>query len=266
MVAAEEEAGMNAYALYPSLKSKVVLITGGGSGIGAEHVAQFLAQGAAVGFIDNNREASEALVAELAEKNIGAPDFLHADLRDVGALERAIADFAGRRGDIDILLNNAAHDQRHTLEDLTVEFFDERIAVNLRHLAFAAKAVAPAMKRKGRGAIVNFGSMSWRVGFGGMPIYMTAKAGIEGLTRALARDLGPFGIRVNCIIPGWIMTKRQLDLWVDEEAKARIRRSQCLPDLVQPADVSRMALWLAADDSRMCTSQTFTVDGGWSWG
>lgn len=257
---------MSGNAIYPSLKDKVVLITGGGSGIGAAHVAEFCAQGAKVGFIDIDRQAAQAVVAKAGSDGGAAPKFMEVDLRDIPALEAAIAEFAGEAGDVDILLNNAAHDERHKLEDLTVEYFDDRIAVNLRHVAFATKAVLPGMKKKGKGSIVNFGSISWRIGFGGIPIYMAAKAGIEGLTRCLARDLGEHGIRVNCVIPGWIMTQRQLDLWVNEETKAFIRTQQCLKDLVQPADVARMALWLASDDSRMCTSQTFTVDGGWSWG
>lgn len=255
---------MNNWAQYPSLKDRVVLVSGGGSGIGAEHVTQFCRQGARVGFIDYNPDVSLALIERLKAEGLPAPDFLQADLRNISELEAAIKGFAARAGDIEVLLNNAAHDERHKLEDVTPEYFEERIAFNLRHMVFCAKAVAPAMKRRGTGSIINFGSFSWRVGLEGMPIYVTAKAGIEGLTKGLARELGADGIRVNCVIPGWIMTERQLELWVDEKAKERIRTMQCLKDLVQPADVSRMALWLAADDSRMCTSQFFTVDGGWS--
>ncbi|MBY3101249.1 SDR family oxidoreductase [Rhizobium laguerreae] len=255
---------MNNWASYPSLKNRVVLITGGGSGIGAEHVIQFCRQGARVGFIDYNSKVSNALVERLASVCAHAPEFLQADLRDVGQVETVIAEFAERVGDVEVLLNNAAHDERHRLEDVTPEYFDERIAFNLRHLVFCAKAVAPGMKRRGGGSIINFGSFSWRIGSAGLPIYLTAKAGIEGLTKGLARDLGADGIRVNCVVPGWIMTGRQLELWMDEEVKKRIIDMQCLKDLVQPSDVSRMALWLASDDSRMCTSQFFVVDGGWS--
>jgi NAD(P)-dependent dehydrogenase (short-subunit alcohol dehydrogenase family) len=252
------------YAIYPSLKDRVVLITGGAGGIGAEHVMQFAAQGARVGFIDYNPEAAAAVVDKVRAAGHAAPDFLQVDLRDIAALEAAIAGFIAKAGPVTVLVNNAAHDERHTLMEVTSDYFDERIAFNLKHMLFCAKAVAPGMKAAGGGSIVNFGSFSWRVGLEGMPVYVTAKAGIEGLTKGLARELGGDAIRVNCVIPGWIMTERQLELWVTEETKDRIRANQCLKDLVMPADVSRMALWLAADDSRMCSSQFFTVDGGWS--
>lgn len=253
---------MSDFAIYPSLKGKTVLITGGGSGIGASHVLRFAEQGARIGFIDNNREVSMALVEGVKAAGHASPTFIEADLRDVDALKAAIAGFAAG-GSVDVLLNNAAHDERHTLAEVTAAYFDERIAVNLRHLFFAAQAVVPGMIAGNGGAIINFGSFSWHAGFGGMPVYVTAKAGIEGMTRGLARDLGVHNIRVNCVIPGWIMTQRQLDLWVDEAAEARIRDMQCLKEPVYPADVTRMALWLAAVDSRMVTSQTFVVDGGW---
>lgn len=255
---------MGSFAIYPSLKGRVVLVTGGAGGIGAEHVMQFSAQGARVGFIDYNPEAAGAVVDRVVAAGHAAPDFIQVDLRDIDALEGAIAGFIAKAGPVEVLLNNAAHDQRHKLEDVTSDYFDERIAFNLKHMLFCAKAVAPGMREKGAGSIINFGSFSWRVGLEGMPVYVTAKAGIEGMTKGLARELGSAGIRVNCVIPGWIMTERQLELWVTEETKDRIRSMQCLQDLVMPADVSRMALWLAADDSRMCSSQFFTVDGGWS--
>lgn len=254
---------MSQFAIYPSLRDKVVLITGGGSGIGASHVEQFCAQGAKVGFLDINRSASEELVARIAEAGYAKPMFFEADLRDIAAVKECIGRFAAAVGDVDVLLNNAAHDERHRIEDVTVEYWDDRIAVNLRHLFFAAQAVIPGMVRKKKGVIINFGSLSWHIAMGGMPVYVTAKAGIEGLTRGLARDLGPHDIRVNCIIPGWIMTQRQLDLWVTPESEKEIEKNQCLKSKVYPDDVARMALWLAADDSRMCTNQTFVVDGGW---
>lgn len=252
------------FAIYPSLKDRVVLITGGAGGIGAEHVAQFAAQGARVGFIDYNPDTGNAVVEKVRAMGHAAPDFLQVDLRDIAALEAAIAGFIERAGPVEVLLNNAAHDERHKLEDVTSDYFDERIAFNLKHMVFCAKAVAPGMRSLGRGSIINFGSFSWRVGLEGMPLYVTAKAGIEGLTKGLARELGADGIRVNCLLPGWIMTERQLELWVDEKTKEHIRTMQCLKDLIEPADVSRMALWLASDDSRMCSAQFFTVDGGWS--
>ncbi len=255
---------MDDFAIYPSLKGKVALVTGGGSGIGAAHVKELTAQGVRVGFIDNNAEVSRALCDEIAATGKARPTFIEADLRDTAALKAAIDGFMAEAGTVDILFNNAAHDQRHEFEDVTSEYFDERIAVNLKHQFFAAQAVTPGMREKGGGSIVNFGSFSWRVGFSGMPVYTTAKAAIEGLTRSLARDLGAYNIRVNCVIPGWIMTERQLTLWVDEKTKEHIKAQQCLKSLIEPSDVSRMALWLSAADSRMVSSQTFVVDGGWS--
>jgi NAD(P)-dependent dehydrogenase (short-subunit alcohol dehydrogenase family) len=162
------------------------------------------------------------------------------------------------------LVNNAARDDRHAIADVTPEFWDERMQVNLRHQFFAAQAVLPAMRTRKRGSIINMGSTSWMISHGNMPAYVTAKAAIHGLTRGLARDAGPDGIRVNCVVPGWIMTERQVSMWLTPEGEAEITRSQCLPDKLYPADVSRMVLWLAADDSRMVTAQDFVVDGGWT--
>jgi D-xylose 1-dehydrogenase len=252
------------FAQYPSLEGRHVLVTGGGGGIGASHVEQFYRQGARVVFIERDATAAQALLDKLEEESLHKPVFLQVDLRDVGAVQKAIAAHIATHGDIDVLVNNAAHDERHTLESVSVEYWDERVALNLRHLFFCAQAVVPGMIRRGGGSIINVGSFSWHVGLGGMPIYTAAKAGIEGLTRGLARDLGQHKVRVNTLIPGWIMTQRQLELWVDEEGKAEIARRQCLKDLVMPDDVARMALWLASDDSRMCSAQNFVVDGGWS--
>jgi D-xylose 1-dehydrogenase len=249
-------------AIYPSLRDRVVFVTGGGSGIGAEEVTQFAAQGARVAFVDIADEPSHALVASLAAAGHQEPFFQHCDLTDIAALRAAIAEIARRLGPITVLVNNAANDQRHRWEDVTPEYWDERLATNLRHQFFAIQAVAPMMREAGGGSIVNFGSVSWHAGQGGMPAYTTAKAGVEGLTRGMARDLGPDNIRVNCVIPGWIMTERQIRLWLTPEAEANLIRSQCLKQKLVPADVARMVLWLAADDSRMCTSQVFVVDAG----
>jgi NAD(P)-dependent dehydrogenase (short-subunit alcohol dehydrogenase family) len=249
-------------AVYPSLRDRVVLVTGGGSGIGAEEVTQFAAQGARVAFLDIAREPAEALVARIAAAGHPEPLFCHCDLTDIAALRAAIAEIGRRIGPVTVLVNNAANDQRHKWEDVTPEYWDERQAVNLRHQFFAIQAVAPMMKDAGGGSIVNFGSVSWHVGQGGMPAYTTAKAAVEGLTRGMARDLGPDNIRVNCVVPGWIMTERQINLWLTPEAEANLIRSQCLKRKLEPADVARMVLWLAADDSRMCTSQLFVVDAG----
>jgi len=249
-------------ATYPSLRERVVFVTGGGSGIGAEEVSQFAAQGALVAFVDIAGEPSRALAARLVAAGHPEPFFQHCDLTDIAALRGAIAEVGRRLGPITVLVNNAANDQRHAWEDVTPEYWDERLAVNLRHQFFAIQAVAPMMQAAGGGSIVNFGSISWHAGQGGMPAYTTAKAGVEGLTRGMARDLGPANIRVNCVVPGWIMTERQVSLWLTPEGEANLLRSQCLKRKLVPADVARMVLWLAADDSRMCTSQLFVVDAG----
>jgi NAD(P)-dependent dehydrogenase (short-subunit alcohol dehydrogenase family) len=250
-------------AVYPSLRDRVVLITGGATGIGAAHVAHFAAQGARVAFLDIQDEPAEALAARIAEAGQPRPLFLHCDLTKTAELQAAIREAAAQLGPVDVLVNNAAHDQRHKWQEVTEAYWEDRLAVNLRHQFFAIQAVAPMMQAKGRGSIVNFGSISWHVGQGGMPAYTTAKAGVEGLTRSFARDLGPDRIRVNCVIPGWIMTERQKALWLTPEAEAATLTAQCLKSMLVPDDVSRLVLWLAADDSRMCTSQLFVVDGGW---
>jgi D-xylose 1-dehydrogenase len=249
-------------AIYPSLRERVVFVTGGGSGIGAAEVSHFAAQGARVAFVDIADEASRALAGTLKSKGHPEPFFQHCDITDIVALRSAIAEVAHTLGPISVLVNNAANDQRHSWEDMTPEYWDERMAVNLRHQFFAIQAVAPMMKQTGHGSIVNFGSMSWHASQGGLPAYTTAKAAVEGLTKGMARDLGVFGIRVNCVIPGWIMTERQIKLWLTAEGEAILMRAQCLKQKLQPADVARLVLWLAADDSRMCTSQLWVVDGG----
>lgn len=251
-----------AFATYPSLRDRVVFVTGGGSGIGAAEVEYFAQQGARVAFIDIAQEASEALCARLGAAGLPAPFFQRCDITDIAALYGAIAEVARRLGPITVLVNNAANDQRHRWEDMTPAYWDERLAINLRHQFFAIQAIAPMMREAGGGSIVNFGSSSWHMSEGGMPAYTTAKAAVEGLTRGMARDLGPDKIRVNCVIPGWIMTERQITLWLTPEAEANLMRAQCLKEKVMPADVARLVLWLAADDSRMCTSQLWVVDGG----
>lgn len=253
---------MEELAVYPSLRGRTVLITGGASGIGACLVTQFCRQGARVSFLDVQVEAAEALCGRLAEEG-AAPRFLRCDLRDVDLLQAAVVEVAALDGDIAVLVNNAANDDRHRIEEVSAAYWDDRIAVNLRHQFFAAQAVIPGMRRRGGGSIVNFGSMTWHASEGGYPAYATCKAAVEGLTRSLARDLGPDRIRVNTVIPGWVMTERQVRLWLDAEGEAEIARRQCLKDKLRPEDVARMALFLAADDSRMCTAQNFIVDAGW---
>ena len=250
------------FAIYPSLRDRVVFVTGGGGGIGAEEVTQFAAQGAKVAFVDIADEQSRALVAKLRDAGYPAPLYQYCDLRDVAALQAAIAEATRQLGPITVLVNNAANDQRHKWEDVTPEYWDERMATNLRHQFFAIQAIAPNMRAAGGGSIINFGSASWHNMQGGMPAYTTAKAGVEGLTRGMARDLGGDAIRVNTVIPGWIMTERQVTLWLTPEAEANLMHMQCLKQKVVPADVARLVLWLASDDSRMCSGQLWVVDGG----
>ena len=249
-------------AVYPSLRGRPVLITGGASGIGASVVRQFCSQGARVSFLDVQVEAAQALCDQIGAEG-EEPRFIRCDLRDVEALQAAVAKIMAVDGDTAVLHTNAAHDARHRIEDVTAAYWYDRIAVNLRHQFFAAQAVITGMRRRGGGSIINFGSMTWHASEGGYPAYATCKAAVEGLTRSLARDLGPDRIRVNTIIPGWVMTERQMQLWLDAEGDAEIGRRQCLKDKLQPDDVARMALFLAADDSRMCTAQNFIVDAGW---
>jgi len=250
------------YARYPSLSARTVFITGGATGIGASFVEHFAVQGARVAFCDIDASAGEALADALGDAR-EKPLFLACDVTDIDALRSAIADAQSAFGPIAALVNNAANDVRHALADVTPDSFDSGIAVNLRHQFFAAQAVVEDMKRAGGGSIINLGSISWMLKQGGMPVYLTAKAAIQGLTRALARDLGPFGIRVNSLVPGWVLTEKQRRLWLDEAGKRALKEGQCLDGELMPEDLARMALFLAADDSRMITAQDFIVDGGW---
>jgi len=252
------------YARYPSLADRVVLITGGATGIGATMVEEFATQAAKVAFLDIDHAAGEALAARVALTASHAPLFVRCDLCDIDALRAAVGQVRRHWGAIGVLVNNAANDQRHALEGVSAESWDAGVAVNLRHQFFASQAAAEDMRAARRGSIINFGSASWMVKQGGMPVYTTSKAAVQGLTRSLARDLGPYGIRVNTIVPGWVMTEKQLRLWVTEEAMRQMDQAQCLPGRLQPADIARMAMFLAADDSAMCTAQDFIVDAGWT--
>jgi NAD(P)-dependent dehydrogenase (short-subunit alcohol dehydrogenase family) len=251
------------YATYPSLSDAVVLVSGGASGLGAEFVAQFAAQGARVGFVDIAAEAGETLAAAVAERGHPRPHFRVCDVRDLDAYRAVIGEIAAELGDVEVLVNNAGHDVRHDVTTIDPKHWDELMRVNLDHQFFAAQAVAPAMRAAGRGSIINMGSISAHVDLLDLPAYMTAKAGIEGLTRSLSREYGPDGVRVNCVLPGWIMTPRQLENWVTPESDAHRSAAQALPQRLEPADVARLVLWLAADDSRSCTGQHWVVDGGW---
>jgi NAD(P)-dependent dehydrogenase (short-subunit alcohol dehydrogenase family) len=254
---------MNQDAIYPSLRDKRAFVTGGASGIGAEIVARLARQGTQVAFVDIATAPAEALVASLAAEGCPAPRFTHCDLRDIPALQTTIRAAATAMGGIDILVNNAAHDDRHDWRTVTEAYWQDRMDVNLRHQFFAIQAAAPYMQEVAGGSIINFGSISWRRATGGMPAYTSAKAAVEGLTRSFARDLGPDGIRVNCIIPGWIITERQKALWLTPEAEKATLEVQCLKELLRPDSIARMVLWLASAESRMCTAQCWTVDGGW---
>lgn len=255
---------MATLARYPSLADRVVLITGGATGIGATLVEQFVAQGARVGFIDIDVPSGEALAGRLTPGARTPPLFAPADVTDTPGLEAAIDTVRDRFGPVAALLNNAANDQRHTVEATTPETWDAAIAVNLKHQFFAARKVSADMKAAGGGSIVNFGSISWMLKQGGMPVYTTAKSAVQGLTRSLARDLGPYNIRVNTIVPGWVMTDKQQRLWLDEKGRQDIARGQCINQPLQPIHIASMALFLAADDSAMCSAQDFVVDGGWA--
>ena len=244
-------------AVYPSLKGKKVLVTGGASGIGAALVERFAGQGSRVALIDIDEDAGTALAARVA-----GTTFVPCNLRDINALKTVVKRVETTLKGIDILLNNAASDDRHELDEITPEYWDERIATNLRHLFFAAQAAAPAMRAAGGGAIVNFGSISWHLGLPSLVVYQTAKAGIEGLTRSLARELGRDNIRVTTIVPGSVQTPRQAK-WYTPEGEDKIVAAQCLNDRIQPADVAALALFLASDDARLCTGHEYFVDAGW---
>ncbi len=249
---------MSEFAIFPSLKGKTVLVTGGAQGIGSEIVRAFANQGARVGFIDLDAEGSAALASSVE----GIVDFETCDLRDVDAQRRAIAALADRQGDPSVLVNNAARDDRHDWQDVTPEYWDERQATNLRHMFFSIQAVAPGMIKAGGGSIINLGSNSWWEAGGGFPAYATAKSAVHGLTRTMARDLGKHRIRVNAVVPGWIMTERQKELWATPEKLAAHRQRQCLPDLIEPQYVARMVLFLASDDAAMCTAGNYMVEAG----
>jgi NAD(P)-dependent dehydrogenase (short-subunit alcohol dehydrogenase family) len=254
---ADSVPGRAASAIYPSLAGKRVVITGGGSGIGAGLVEAFARQGAEVIFVDLLERESAELIAKLADAPI-KPVFHRLDLTDIPAVEL----FFMSLGSIDVLVNNAGNDDRHALQDVTPAYWDERMAVNLRHMLFAAKAVTPGMKQRGGGAIINFGSISWHLGLPDLVLYETAKAGIEGMTRALARELGGDNIRVTAVIPGNVKTPRQMK-WYTPEGEAEIVDNQCLKTRITPEDVAALVLFLASDDGRMCTGHGYWIDAGW---
>ena len=249
---------MTEFARYPSLEGKSVIVTGGASGIGAATVAAFAAQGAKVGFLDRDAESAAAL----KDGTDGTVDYELCDLCDIEALRAGITALAERHGLATVLVNNAARDDRHKWQDVTPEYWDERQATNIRHMFFAIQAVAPGMIAAGGGSIVNLGSNSWWEAQGGFPAYTTAKSAVHGLTRTMARDLGEHRIRVNTVVPGWIMTERQKELWATPEALEKHLQRQCLPDLIEPVYVARMVVFLASDDATACTANNFFVEAG----
>jgi NAD(P)-dependent dehydrogenase (short-subunit alcohol dehydrogenase family) len=247
------------FARYPSLRGRVVVVTGGASGIGASIVEAFVAQGARVAFLDIQDGPGEALVARLD----GAAVYYKCDLTDIDALQRTMELVLERFGTVDVLVNNAANDTRHSIEEVTSAAWDRMMAVNLKHQFFMSQAVIPAMRRAGRGSIIQMSSIAWVIPSTGLPVYVTAKAAVVGMTRTLAHELGGDNIRVNCILPGAILTERQKQLWFTPEYEAEVLRNQALKRMLQPEEVARLVLFLAADDSAGITSQSYVLDGGW---
>jgi NAD(P)-dependent dehydrogenase (short-subunit alcohol dehydrogenase family) len=255
-------AGGRMAAIYPDLEGKTVIVTGGGSGIGEAIVRRFAAQKARIGFLDIAEAPSRALAHELEGEGAEVA-FEHCDLTDIAALRAAVDAVRSRFGPIGVLVNNAAHDERHATEEVTEAYWDQRMAVNLKHQFFAAQAVLPDMKAAGSGSIINMGSVSWMIGQGGMAAYTACKSAVLGLTRSLARDFGAYGIRVNAVAPGWIFTQRQIELWLTPEAEAQVRDRQCLKRKLMPDEIASFVLFLASDEASACTNQHYVVDGGW---
>jgi NAD(P)-dependent dehydrogenase (short-subunit alcohol dehydrogenase family) len=252
---------MSEIASYPSLKDKVVLITGGASGIGETIVENFLQQGSKVVFLDKEKDLGLRLVSKLKNYNYKAI-FKECDLINIEDLKSKINQIREQVGLISILVNNAANDERHDIDSVTPEYWDNRMNVNLRHYFFTIQSVYKDMKLLGKGAIVNIGSFSWMLGQGGMPGYTTSKSAIMGLTRTIARDLGVYNIRVNCVVPGWIITERQKKLWLTPEIEKQQLERQCIKRMLEPNDIAKPVLFFASDQSSGCTAQNYVVDGG----
>jgi len=253
----------SAFAVYPSLRDRAVVVTGGASGIGEKIVEHFVQQGARVAFLDIQEEAAADLVQKVSSDGHSSPLFLPCDLTDINALTDCLQKIVAEFKTVDVLVNNAGNDTRHAVEEVTSDYWDLAMAVNLKHQFFAAQAVIPVMKRAGRGSIINMSSISWIIPTTGLPVYVAAKAAIVGLTRTLAHELGPDNIRVNAVLPGATLTERQKKLWFSDAYKAEILNKQALKRMIQPEEVARLVLFLAADDSSAITSQSYVVDGGW---
>ena len=248
---------------YFDLENKRVFITGGGSGIGASIVEHFCEQGSEVYFVDINAEESKKLVDEMKNKKFKEPTFIECDLINIKLLQETISKILTEKGPINILINNAANDTRHKIDDVTVEYWDERINVNLRHFFFTVQAVKKSMIENNGGVIINMGSTSWMVGQGGMAAYTAAKSGVVGMTRSFARDLGEFNIRVNSVVPGWVMTQRQIDMWLNKESEEELMKKQCLKEKLMPNEIAQAVLFCSSDQSSGCTNQSYIVDKGW---
>jgi NAD(P)-dependent dehydrogenase (short-subunit alcohol dehydrogenase family) len=249
---------MSEFAIYPSLKGKIIYITGGASGIGASTVRAFDRQGAIVGILDIDSASGKQLLNDLK----GQHEFVQCDLRDINALTEAISTLESQLGKAQILVNNAASDDRHDWREIDANYWNERMDINLRHMFFAIQQIAPWMIDAREGSIVNVGSNSWWECGAGFPAYATAKSAVHGLTRTMARELGAYNIRVNTVVPGWIMTDRQKELWVTEKSIEKHIDRQCLPDLIDPIYVARMVLFLSSSDSAMCTANNYMVEAG----
>jgi NAD(P)-dependent dehydrogenase (short-subunit alcohol dehydrogenase family) len=260
---AGEARSQDEQASYPRLAGRRIFITGGASGIGASLVEAFARQGAQVAFVDIADEAGRVLADRVAAAGFARPWQQRCDVTVVPDLQQAIADASQKLGDFHVLVNNVASDDRHSLHEVTPEYWDQRMAVNQRPAFFAIQAVVPGMRRLGGGSIINLGSTGWQTKSGGYPAYATAKSSVNGLTRGLARELGAARIRINVVSPGWVMTQRQISLWLDEAGEAELARNQCLPDKILPEDVAAMVLFLASDQARAITAQEFVVDAGW---
>jgi len=254
---------LSSFATYPSLRDRAVLVTGGATGIGEAFVSHFARQGARVAFLDIQDEPAQRLVDRLAGEGCPVPRFLHCDLTDIPALQSAVPSMVAELGGLDVLVNNAANDVRHTLDEVTPESWDHSMHQNLKHYFFCIQSVLPAMKRAGRGSIINMSSIAWLIPSTGLPLYIAAKAAVVGLTRTLAHELGPLNIRVNAVLPGAIVTEKQKRLVYTPEYKERILASQSLKRDILPDDVARLVLFLASDDASAITSQTYIIDGGW---
>jgi len=253
----------NGFASYPSLRDRVIIVTGGATGIGKAIVEAFAMQNAQVAFLDIRDGAAEQLTERLKLAGASVPVYYHCDLTDIGEVQQTVQTILQRFHTVDVLVNNAGNDTRHRTADVTSAYWDQAIAINLKHQFFMTQAVIPSMQKEQRGSIINMSSIGWVIPSSNQVVYVTAKAAIVGLTRTLAHELGAHNIRVNCIMPGAILTERQQRLWLTEEYKAEILANQSLKRMILPEEVARLVLFLASDDSSAITNQSYVIDAGW---